>query len=133
MIVADTSAWIDYFNGVDAPHVEILDYELLHNRIIIGDLIIAELLQGFREDKHYKTARKLIDNLDYRDFGGREIAYKAAENFRKLRKKGITIRKTIDMLIGTFCIQNDFELIHNDKDFEALEKYLGLKIRKEIR
>ena len=133
MIVADTSAWIDYFNGVDAPHVDILDYELLHNRIVIGDLIIAELLQGFREDKQYKIAKKLIDNLEYHDFGGKEIAYKAADNFRKLRKKGITIRKTIDILIGTFCIENDFELIHNDKDFEVLEKYLGLKIKNEKR
>ena len=133
MIVADTSAWIDYFNGVEALHVDILDYELLHNRIVIGDLIIAELLQGFREDKQYKIAKKLIDNLEYHDLGGKELAYKAADNFRKLRKKGITIRKTIDMLIGTFCIENDFELIHNDKDFEPLEKYLGLKIKNEMK
>jgi hypothetical protein len=130
MIVADTSAWIDYFNGVEAPHVELLDYELSNSRIIIGDLIIAELLQGFREDKNYKIARLLIENLEYYDFGGKELAYKAADNFRKLRKKGITVRKTIDMMIGTFCIENDFELIHNDRDFDPLEKYLGLKIKR---
>jgi hypothetical protein len=130
MIVADTSVWIDYFNGVEALHVELLDYELSNSRIIIGDLIIAELLQGFREDKNYKIARQLIEKLEYYDFGGKELAYKAADNFRKLRKKGITVRKTIDMMIGTFCIENDFELIHNDRDFDPLEKYLGLKIKR---
>jgi predicted nucleic acid-binding protein len=130
MIVADTSAWVDYFNGVDALHVEILDYELSNSRIVIGDLILTELLQGFREDKNYKIAKQLIESLEYYDLGGKEIAYKAADNFRKLRKKGITVRKTIDMIIGTFCIENDFELIHNDRDFDPLEKYLGLKIRR---
>jgi predicted nucleic acid-binding protein len=130
MIVADTSAWVDYFNGIDALHVEILDYELSNSRIVIGDLIITELLQGFREDKNYKIAKQLIESLEYYDLGGKEIAYKAADNFRKLRKRGITVRKTIDMIIGTFCIENDFELIHNDRDFDPLEKYLGLKTRK---
>jgi predicted nucleic acid-binding protein len=130
MVVADTSAWIDYFSGVEAPHVDLLDYELLHNRIVIGDLIIAELLQGFREDKNYKVARELIESLEYYDFCGKELAYKTADNFRKLSKKGITVRKAIDMIIGTFCIENDFELIHNDRDFDPLAKYLGLKVKR---
>jgi predicted nucleic acid-binding protein len=130
MIVADTSAWIDYFNGVDAPYTDILDYELLHNRVATGDLIIVEFLQGFREEKQYKLAKQLMDSLEYYNFVGRDISYKAAENFRKLRKNGITVRKTIDMLIGTFCIENDFALIHNDKDFNPLEKYLGLSVRR---
>ena len=132
MIVADTSAWIDYFNGASAPHVDILDHELLINRIVIGDLIIAELLQGFRDEKNYKIAKQIIDSLEYYDLGGKDIAFKAANNFRTLRKKGITVRKTIDMIIGTFCIENDFALIHNDKDFEPLEKYLGLTVLKSI-
>jgi predicted nucleic acid-binding protein len=132
MIVADTSAWIDYFNGVDAPHTRILDIELLNNRVVIGDLIIAEFLQGFRDEKQYKLAKQLLDSLEYYDFVGRDIAYKAADNFRILRKNGITVRKTIDMLIGTFCIENAFELIHNDKDFDPLTKYLGLRVKKGL-
>jgi len=130
MVVADTSAWIDYFNGVNANHVDLLDNELTNNRIIIGDLIIVELLQGFRNEKEHRTAKQIIERLEYCDFGGKEIAYETAENYRKLRKRGITVRKTIDMIIGTFCIKNNVELIHNDRDFDPLEKYLGLKVRK---
>ena len=130
MIVADTSAWIDYVRGVDAPHTNLLDYELLHNRIITGDLIIVEFLQGFRSEKHFKEAKQLMDSLEYFDFLGKEIALEAASNFRKLRKNGITARKTIDIIIATFCIENGFELIHNDRDFDPMEKHLGLMVRK---
>ena len=130
MIVVDTSAWIDYFNGKIAPHTNRLDKDLGIERVIIGDIIIAELLQGFKIDKDYKIARKLIESLEYRDFIGKEIAIKAADNYRSLRKKGVTIRKTIDAIIATFCIENGYELIHNDKDFDPFEEYLGLKIRR---
>lgn len=130
MIVVDTSAWIDYFNGKIAPHTNRLDKDLGKERVIIGDIIIAELLQGFKIDKDYKIARKLIESLEYRDFIGKEIAIKAADNYRSLRKKGVTIRKTIDAIIATFCIENGYELIHNDKDFDPFEEYLGLKIRR---
>ena len=132
MIVADTSAWIDYVNGVIAPHTNVLDYELQHNRIIIGDLIIAEFLQGFRNEKDLKVAKEIIDGLEYYDFVGKENALKAANNFRLLRKHGVTVRKTIDVLIATFCIENDFGLIHNDRDFDPMEKYLGLIVIKKI-
>ena len=130
MIVADTSAWIDYFNGVIAPHTDILDSDLQTNQIIIGDLIIAELLQGFKKEKEYYTAKRLIETLEYHDFVGREIALKAAENYRYLRSIGITVRKTIDVIIATFCIENNYLLIHNDRDFNAIETHLGLKIRR---
>src|SRR6056297_1038997 len=130
MIVADTSAWIDYFNGVLAPHTDRLDSDLATNRIIMGDLIIAELLQGFKTDKEYNTAKKLIEKLEYIDFSGKEIAIKTANNYRYLRKKGITVRKTIDVIIATFCIENEYQLIHNDKDFNPLEEYLGLEVRR---
>jgi predicted nucleic acid-binding protein len=132
MIVADTSVWIDYFNGNEGEHVQVLDYELLHNRIVIGDLIIAELLQGFRDEKQYRIVKKLISELQYYDLCGTEIAYRTAENYRQLRKKGITVRKTIDMIIGTFCIENRFELIHNDRDFDPIEQYLGLKVKSKL-
>lgn len=130
MIVADTSAWIDYVRGIDAPHTNALDYELLHNRLITGDIIIAEFLQGFREEKDYLDAKKIMDSLEYHDFVGREIAVQASMNFRLLRKRGITIRKTIDMIIATFCIENGYQLIHNDRDFDPMEEHLGLLIRR---
>lgn len=130
MIVADTSAWIDYFNGVLAPHTDRLDSDLETDIIIIGDLIIAELLQGFKTDKEYNTAKKIIEKFEYRDFVGKEIAMKTANNYRYLRKNGITVRKTIDVIIATFCIENEYQLIHNDKDFDPLEEHLGLKVRR---
>jgi len=130
MIVVDTSAWIDYFRGIVAPHTDTLDSQLQTNRIIIGDLIIIELLQGFKTKKEYDQARKLIEKLEYRDLVGRTIALQSAENFRILRSKGITVRKTIDVIIATFCIENGFQIIHNDRDFDPMEKYLGLKVKK---
>lgn len=131
MIVADTSVWIDYVRGIVADHTDLLDYELLHNRIITGDLIIAEFLQGFRSESDFKKGKEIMDSLEYHDFVGKEIAIKAAINFRKLRSNGITIRKTIDVLIATFCIENNLELIHNDRDFDPMEKILGLKVKRK--
>jgi predicted nucleic acid-binding protein len=128
MIVADTSVWIDYLKGIKARHTDILDQELIHSRIITGDIIIAEFLRGFKDEKDYNQAKEIMNALEYHDFVGKEIAYKAAQNFRKLRKKGITARKTIDVIIATFCIENNFPLIHNDKDFDPMEQYLGLKV-----
>lgn len=130
MIVADTSVWIDYLRGIDAPHTNRLDYELLHNRIITGDIIIVEFLQGFREEKDFLEAKRIMDSLEYYDFLGKEIAIQAALNFRTLRRKGITVRKTIDVVIATFCIKNNFKLIHNDHDFDPMEEYLGLSVLK---
>ncbi len=130
MIVADTSVWIDYVRGVDAPHTNLLDYELDHSRIATGDLIIAEFLQGFRNDEDYQNAKQIMESLEYHDFVGKEIALRAAQNFRKLRTSGITIPKTIDVIIATFCIENDFELLHNDRDFDPMEELLGLGVRR---
>lgn len=130
MIVADTSVWIDYVRGLNAPHTDILDYELLYNRVITGDIIIAEFLQGFREEKDFVEAKKIMESLEYRDFLGKEIALQAAVNFRILRKRGITVRKTIDVIIATFCIENGFALIHNDRDFDPMEEHLGLVVKK---
>lgn len=129
MIVADTSAWIDYFRGIDAPHTDALDYEIQHNRIVTGDLIITEFLQGFRNNKDIRNAKKIMEFLEYRDMMGKEIAYKSAENYRFLKGKGVTVRKTVNVIIGTFCIVNEFQLIHNDRDFDPMETYLGLKVR----
>jgi predicted nucleic acid-binding protein len=130
MIVADTSAWIDYVRGINAPHTNLLDYELVHNRIITGDLIIAEFLQGFRREKDYQAAREIMESLEYHDFVGKEIALQSAQNFRILQRSGIAVRKTIDVIIATFCIENGFELLHNDRDFDPMEELLGLKVRR---
>ncbi len=86
--------------------------------------------QGFRNEKDFREAKQLMDSLEYHDFLGREIALKAASNFRKPRKAGIRVRKTIDVIISTFCMENGCELIHNDKDFDAMERHLGLVVRK---
>lgn len=130
MIVADTSVWIDYVNGVITPQTDILDTELENERVATGDIIIVEFLQGFREDKQFQEAKDLMDSLEYYDFVGRELAITAAQNFRKLRRKGIIIRKTIDVLIAIFCIEYGFELLHNDRDFDPMEEILGLRVKK---
>lgn len=131
MIVADTSVWIDYFRGVAAPHTDLLDRALSESRIIIGDLIMTELLQGFREEKEFQIAKQIVESLEYRDFVGRDMAMAAAQNYRTLRRQGITVRKTIDVLIATFCIENGFDLIHNDSDFDAMERLLGLSVLRD--
>ncbi|NLK45866.1 MAG: PIN domain nuclease [Treponema sp.] len=130
MIVVDTSVWIDYVNGVVSSQTDLLDKDLGKSRIVTGDLIITEFLQGFRDDRHYFEAKRMMESLEYYDFVGKDIAIKASENFRILRKKGITIRKTIDVLIATFCIEHEFALLHNDRDFDPMEKILGLKIKR---
>lgn len=130
MIVADTSVWINYVNGIITPQTDILDRELEQDRVVAGDLIIVEFLQGFRDNKQYQAAKQLMDSLEYHDFVGKEMATKASENFWKLRKQGITIRKTIDVLIATFCIAHDLELLHNDRDYDPMEELLGLRVKK---
>ena len=128
MVVVDTTVWIDYIHGINTPHTNALDYELLHNRVITGDLLMVEFLQGFRGERDFEAAKEIMDSLIYYDMLGKEIAMKSAFNFRLLQKNGITIRKTADIIIGTFCIEHKFPLLHNDRDFEPMEKYLGLQI-----
>jgi len=130
MIIADTSVWIEYVRGIDTPQTYLLDYELLHDRVATGDLIIVEFLQGYREEKDIKIAKQIMDRLQYYDFLGKEMAIISAENYRKLRKYGVTVRKTIDVIIGTFCLEKGFELLHNDRDFDPMEQYLGLKVKR---
>ena len=127
MILVDTSVWIDYFNGFENDETDILDQALGNNVVAVGDLIVLEILQGFRSDKDYKTAKKDLSSL--RQFGmlSPELAIKAAENYRKLRKQGMTIRKTTDVIIATFCIENSLPLLYTDKDFIPFTKKLKLR------
>ena len=126
MIGVDSSVWIDYFNGRDTPQASKLD-ELLGVELIgIGDIILTEVLQGFRIDADYDTAKQLLTSLTMFNMLDIEVAVKSADNFRILRKQGITIRKTIDVIIATFCIENDHALLFSDKDFMPFVEYLGL-------
>ena len=127
MILVDSSVWIDYFNGQLTVQTDYLDQILGKELIVIGDIILLEVLQGFKSDRGFALARKSLEVFPLRNMLGREIALKSANNYRILRKKGITIRKTIDIVIGTFCIENNINLLHSDKDFEPLSKYLHLK------
>lgn len=128
MIIVDSSIWIDYFNGKITRETELL-YQLLGQESIgIGDLILTEILQGFSSDAEYQKAKTALDTLSFFNLGGKAIALKSAENYRQLRKKGITVRKTIDVIIATFCIQQNFPLLHCDKDFEPFATHLGLKV-----
>lgn len=130
MIVVDSSIWIDYFNGTVSKETNWLDELLGIEPIIMGDIILAEVLQGFQNEKDFKTAKKLLLEIPFMDMIGQELAIKSAMNYRVLRQKGITVRKTINVMIGTFCIYNNFLLLHNDKDFDPIEKHLKLKVMK---
>ena len=127
MIFVDSSVWIDYFNGKSTPEVVKLDSLLGVESISTGDLILVEVLQGFRNDKDYKIAKNLLTSLTVFNMLDSNIAIKSADNFRALRKKGITVRKTVDSIIATFCIQNKLSLLHSDKDFKPFHKHLRLK------
>lgn len=126
MIIADTSVWIEYFNGNVCPETDLLDEQLQSDLVAIGDLILLEILQGFRNDKDYTLAKKTLLLLEQKEFLNSDLALKAAENYRKLRKKGITIRKTNDVIIASYCIENKVPLLFSDKDFQPFVDYLGL-------
>lgn len=127
MILVDSSVWIDYFRGNTTAQVKKLDEFLGTEELALGDLILAEVLQGFTSERDFNQARKLLLNLNIMVFGGPEIAIQAAKNFRLLRSLGITQRKTIDTIIATWCIQSDIPLLYSDRDFDPFVKHLGLR------
>jgi predicted nucleic acid-binding protein len=128
MIFVDSSVWIDYFNGRITKQTNILDSLVGDELIIVGDIILTEVLQGFRRDKDFNKARELLDCFILKEMLGMDVAVESAKNYRILRKKGVTVRKTIDVIIATFCIENDLPLLHSDKDFNIMEKHLALKV-----
>ena len=128
MILVDSSTWIDYFRGVRTAQATKLDSLLASEPLAIGDLILAEVLQGFTNNSDFNKAKSLLTSLDVVDIGGIDIAVQAAKNFRTLRGLGITIRKTIDTLIATRCIESGYVLLHNDHDFEPFVKHLRLRV-----
>ncbi|HLA35704.1 MAG TPA: PIN domain nuclease [Rhodocyclaceae bacterium] len=128
MILVDSSVWIDYFRGVETPQVELLDRMLGRTPLAVGDLIVAEVLQGVQNDREFNLVRRTLEAFSRIDLVGYDIAVKAARNFRLLRAKGITVRKTIDSLIATRCIEDDIVLLHNDRDFVPFQTHLGLRV-----
>ena len=126
MILADTSVWIDYFNGIDNTEASILDASLFEGNVVIGDLILLEILQGFRNDKDYHEALKMLSPLEQYEMFGKDMVNLCANNYRSLRKKGITIRKTADVIIATFCIEKQIPLLFSDRDFIPFTEYLNL-------
>jgi predicted nucleic acid-binding protein len=130
VILVDSSVWIDYFRGIPCAETRHLDALLGSEPVLIGDLIVTEVLQGFEADADFDKASTLLDAFDAVPLGGRTICEQAARNFRTLRRKGVSVRKTIDTIIATCCIENGYALLHKDRDFDAFEKHLGLKVAK---
>ena len=127
MILVDSSVWINYFNGTETTETALLDDYLNSDTICIGDMILAEVLQGFRSDKDYKKARELLLELPIFQILSPDLALAGADNYRKLRKRGITVRKSVDNWIATFCIQNRMPLLFSDRDFDPFVEHLGLR------
>lgn len=128
MLVVDSSVWIDYFNGRETEEVAALDSILGTEEILIGDLILAEVLQGFRHDRDFRRARRLFSAFRLAPMVGTRLAVRSAQNYRRLRRRGVTIRKTVDVLIGTFCIARGLPLLHSDGDFDPMVEHLGLRL-----
>ncbi len=128
MIIVDTTVWIDYFGGTANPHTDWLDRELSQQRIGLTDLILCEILQGIRDDSTFKRLRRELCHFEVFNTGGIDLAVTSAQNYRNLRSRGYTVRKTIDSLIATFCISEGHTLLHRDRDFDPFEKALGLRV-----
>jgi hypothetical protein len=127
VIVVDSSVWIDFFNGASTPEVERLDGLLGVTPLAIGDLILVEVMQGFRTERDVATARQLFRSLALLPMLGGNNGWKAAEHYRQLRRKGITVRKTIDGIIATACIEANLPLLFSDRDFQPYVEHLGLE------
>lgn len=128
MILVDTSVWIDFLRDQPTPEAEWLDRNLGVEALAIGDLILAEVLQGFRDDRGFNEAKQLLGRLEQITIGGTDLAIAAARNYRRLRAAGVTVRGTIDVLIATRCLTGGLLLLHRDRDFDAFEQHLGLRV-----
>ena len=127
MILVDSSVWIDYLRGHATTQADKLDSLLGVVPLAIGDLILTEVLQGCATHKEFNVVKRTLGELDLVILGGEDVAIEAARNYRKLRALGLTVRKTIDTIIATRCIVSGYELLHNDRDFDAFEQHLGLR------
>jgi predicted nucleic acid-binding protein len=130
VILVDSSIWIAYFNGSTTPLTDLLDRLLddAERAVVLGDLVMFEVLRGFRHDPEFERARRWLVRLPCVEIGGERLALKAAVHYRTLRKQGLTIRSPIDTLIATFCIEEGCTLLHDDRDFEPFAAHLGLRV-----
>ena len=132
MILVDSSVWIGLFRGDNTPQTRLI-ISMLQNgdeELALADIILLEVLQGFRSEKQAQSALRSVEGLPCFTLGGKPLAVLAASNYRMLRKKGVTVRSTIDCLIATFCVENDFPLLHSDRDFDPFGRHLGLRMVK---
>ncbi|AXC15166.1 hypothetical protein ACPOL_5922 [Acidisarcina polymorpha] len=128
MILVDSTVWIDYLGGTINPHTDWLDRELAVRRLGLTDLILYEVLQGVRGDATFRRVHRELSKFQLFNGGGEEIAIAAAQNYRNLRAQGVTVRKSVDCLIATFCLWNGHALLHRDRDFDPYEKHFGLQV-----
>jgi predicted nucleic acid-binding protein len=128
MVIVDTSVWIDYLNNKDTLNTAWMDAQLQLQRLALTDLILCEILQGLRNEQEAVQVQRALEKFEIWPTGGRELSIAAAANYRALRSKGRTVRKTIDCLIATFCLSNRHLLLHNDRDFDAFEQFLDLQV-----
>jgi len=128
MIIVDTTVWIDYFGETSTLQTAWLEYALNETRIGLTDLNLCEILQGIRNDRQFNSVRQEMLKFEVFPTGGIDLATESARNYRTLRAQGVTIRKTIDCLIATFCLQNGHSLLHNDRDFDPFENFLNLHV-----
>jgi hypothetical protein len=128
MILVDSSVWIDFFNGASTRETDYLDKILGDQPLLVGDLILAEVLQGFRRNEDFESARRALLSFQVVDMLGPDLAIQSARNYRILRAQGITVRKTIDCLIATYCIETGHSLLHSDRDFDPFEDHFGLNV-----
>ncbi len=131
MLVVDSSVWIDFFNDVEHPAVELLQHLLDHGevRLVVPDLVLFEVLRGFRHEHAHRQAKRLMESLRVEDTGGADLALMAAQHYRSLRAQGVTVRSGIDVLVASYCIERDYALLHRDRDrdFDAFEELRGLR------
>jgi predicted nucleic acid-binding protein len=126
VIVVDSSVWIDFLKGRNSRQIQRLHESLGSEDIILGDLMLCEILQGLESEREASEVETLLRNFEIVPMAGEAIAVSAARNYRSLRRRCITIRKTIDLLIGTWCIESGMPLLHNDRDFHPMARHLGL-------
>jgi len=128
MILVDSTVWIDFFNGQITPQTDFLADMIVSQPILVGDLILGEVLQGFQNETHFEKALNAFGKFQQVSLVTPELAVQSAINYRVLRTKGFTVQKTIDCLIATFCIVKEHDLLHSDKDFDLFEQHLGLRV-----
>jgi predicted nucleic acid-binding protein len=128
MVIVDTTVWIDYLGGTNNLHTSWLNRELTNQRLGLTDLILCEVLQGIRDDAAFTQVHRDLLRFEVFSAGGIDLAVASAQNYRSLRKRGITVRKTVDCLIATFCLDRGHSLLHRDQDYDSFEAHLGLQV-----